>query len=229
MVLSDGQLHDGICIGCAQVDIREQLCSGCTAAPCALVSCSTSALLQDEWGSLQAVASLSLRLLDLGPSVLPHLLAAPLQQVSQLCSVAARALTLVSLSVQLQMPVGEHEQHLNAASSERQSMSSACSDGRHAVASQTEGVVRLAAGQRLLQDVAVGPQPLELHQLPANALGHCLRPTTHTHGSPGEGACHIPSNSNSGMSALQPASGASASGRSLSWVPQPPPLFLSKA
>jgi hypothetical protein len=81
VVLSDGLLHDGVCIGCARVDIRDKLCLQPAVPPCALVSCSTSALLQDEWGEVQAVASLSLRLLDLGHSVLPHLITSPLQQV----------------------------------------------------------------------------------------------------------------------------------------------------
>ena len=81
MVLSDGLLHDGVCIGCARVDIRDKLCMTAAVPPCAIVSSSVSALLEDEWGGVQAVASLSLRLLDLGPSVLPHLIAAPLQQV----------------------------------------------------------------------------------------------------------------------------------------------------
>jgi hypothetical protein len=58
-----------------------QLCLGAAVPPCAIASCSTSALLEDEWGAVQAVASLSLRLLDLGHSVLPHLITAPLQQV----------------------------------------------------------------------------------------------------------------------------------------------------
>ena len=81
VVLSDGLLHDGVCIGCARVDIRDKLSSSPAVPPCALVSCCTSALLEDEWGRVQAVASMSLRLLDLGPSVLPHLIAVPLQQV----------------------------------------------------------------------------------------------------------------------------------------------------
>jgi hypothetical protein len=82
VVLSDGLLHDGVCIGCARVDIRDKLQLTAAIPPCAIVSCGMSALLQDEWGAVQAVASLSLRLLDLGHSVLPHLIAAPLQQVS---------------------------------------------------------------------------------------------------------------------------------------------------
>ncbi len=84
VVLSDGQLHDGVCLGCARVDLRGKMRADACVPPCALVSCSTSALLEDEWGVVQAVASLSLRLLDLGHSVLPHLIAAPLQQACYL-------------------------------------------------------------------------------------------------------------------------------------------------
>jgi hypothetical protein len=214
VVLSDGQLHDGVCLGCARVDLRDKMCADAAVPvpPCALVSCSTSALLEDEWGVVQAVASLSLRLLDLGPSVLPHLIAAPLQQVSPPPPAPPPPFASLDSLIQLQI---DHQPQPGPASA----------------ASTVRAVsLRESGSDSRLRDVAVGSEAFDVLQ--QDIRDSTAQPISNTGISPASNA-HNESCSAVAQHAqpLPPLAAKDiwtirgASGQ----APQPPPLFLSKA
>jgi hypothetical protein len=223
VVLSDGLLHDGVCIGCARVDIRDKLCPSPAAPPCAVVSCSMSALLEDEWGGVQAVASLSLRLLDLGHSVLPHLITSPLQQVvaARCCSQTPNPHPSLQLQVDSQQHPAPSSRSCSGHVSSALTAVSVCKDG----ASQ-EGC------RHVLHDAAAGPDVPDMDEWSAHSRAQ--RPP------PADGSrCHVLALDVCGADALSAHSQQlpplaakdrwSIRGASRGDVPQPPPLYLSKA
>jgi hypothetical protein len=216
VVLSDGQLHDGVCLGCARVDLRDKMCADAAVPPCALVSCSTSALLEDEWGVVQAVASLSLRLLDLGPSVLPHLIAAPLQQVSPPPPAPPPPFASLDSLIQLQI---DHQPQPGPASA----------------AGTVRAVSLRESGSDLrLRDVAVGSDAVDILQQhirdstaqpPAQPISNTgISPAINGHhescSAVAEHARPLPPLAARDIWTIRGGSGQ---------PPQPPPLFLSKA
>ena len=220
-MLSDGQLHDGVCLGCARVDLRDKMCADAPVPPCALVSCSTSALLEDEWGVVQAVASLSLRLLDLGPSVLPHLIAAPLQQVSRPPPAPPPPFTSLDSLTQLQV---DHQPQPGPASAARQV---------RAVPLRDSG----SDSDSRLRDVAVGSEAVDILQQDIGSIDSTAQHISNmgissasnghydarAHESCSAGAQHarpLPPLAAKDIWTIRGASGQ---------APQPPPLFLSKA
>jgi hypothetical protein len=224
VVLSDGLLHDGVCIGCARVDIRDKLSSSPAVPPCALVSCCTSALLEDEWGRVQAVASMSLRLLDLGPSVLPHLIAVPLQQVRASLLPPTPLIHKPHLSSQPQV---DHHAQLQPPPPP--------SSGDWVVGRGQAG------DERRMRDVAVAAEDTEMdhramHSRPQPLAPACnSRCDTHAHAHPhdnGSAALHqMPADSISHAPPPPVKDNPTiwGSAGAVPQQPQPPPLFLSKA
>lgn len=217
VVLSDGLLHDGVCIGCARVDIRDKLCLGAAVPPCAIASCSTSALLEDEWGAVQAVASLSLRLLDLGHSVLPHLITAPLQQI--------------------QTGNWPHAVH-SAPSGHEQAL--AATQTANFLREEQEAVFENCdkckiSDRQLHCDAATGPEVVAADEPTSGCSALCPHPSFGSGVSSqhcrSEQNSHVPSDSSSRALPLPPLVSQDrwtirgSSGE----APQPPPLFLSKA
>jgi hypothetical protein len=231
VVLSDGLLHDGVCIGCARVDIRDKFCPSPAAPPCAVVSCSMSALLEDEWGGVQAVASLSLRLLDLGHSVLPHLITSPLQQV-----LAARCCSQTPSShPSLQLQV-DHQQHPAPSS---RSCIGHVSSALTAVSVCEDGAIQEGT-KHVLHDAAAGPDVPDMDEWSARSRAQRPPPADGNHPPPADGnRCHVSALDGCVADALSAHSQElpplvakdrwAVRGASRGDVPQPPPLYLSKA